>query len=512
VPEFRLSTTLAARDDASRVIRGSVARITSSIARGTRTITGLTGKANAVLGGLARRLGPAAGLGSAAVIGGLAATFEHTRRNVQELQRLADRFRIGEKAMQGFAFAGRQVGLDLDRVADLFKDLPDRMLEAAKGTGEQAEVFRALGIKVRGARGKLKSTTAVIFELADAVKRLTDQGKGEIATGLIDQLLSDVGTDFLSLFRRGSKGFKAAIADADKFGAVLSGSALKAIGKVNAELLMLREALGGVSNEILSAMAPAVADLLPPLTEWIRANRAVIGQRVAESVKQLAAALKAVDWSEVIAETRAFARSAVEVFEAVGGVKAVLIGLSAVLVGNVITGMAQAVSAIVALKGAFVTLNAVVVANPIGAALTGIALAGVAVYQNWSDIKQLFDELVDGIMAMTKHGDRFARTARGFANFFGLGRDTTTDLIPDGNGSVSPRGMRFDAPRVDLDRRVGLGDIFGPGQPQSVGGEVSVRFENAPAGLRVDRVRSDSPAFAIETSVGRRGLSTGMGL
>ena len=41
----------------------------------------------------------------------------------------------------------------------------------------------------------------------------------------------------------------------------------------------------------------------------------------------------------------------------------------------------------------------------------------------------------------------------------------------------------------------------GPG-PGRVGGEVRIRFEGAPPGMRVDRVRTDNPEIPIDVAAG----------
>lgn len=122
-------------------------------------------------------------------------------------------------------------------------------------------------------------------------------------------------------------------------------------------------------------------------------------------------------------------------------------------------------------------VGAIAMANPIGAAVGAIALAATAIYKNW-----------DGI-----------------TNFFKGIFESLTDLMPDwlqnlmfGDDSdvatPSVKPIQYSEP---------LGKIVNSGAPeQRVGGELTVKFENAPAGMAITDAKNENPNFGINVHNG----------
>ena len=113
--------------------------------------------------------------------------------------------------IQQMSFALEQVGIQGDRVDDMFQDFSTRRIEAIEGLdnkdnfgnvreNDQLRAFRKLGISTEDLKGK--SSPELLFQLADNLKgtKETDEIKEAM-----DALFSDAGVDFLVLMREGLK-------------------------------------------------------------------------------------------------------------------------------------------------------------------------------------------------------------------------------------------------------------------------------------------------------------------
>lgn len=102
--------------------------------------------------------------------------------------------------------AGEQAGLGLDAIANIAVKLNKNLIEAQDGTSKQALAFKALGIDVRDASGKLKTADSIIFEMADKFKGTAD-GAGKTAISM--ELMGKSGADLIPVLNKGSEELRA---------------------------------------------------------------------------------------------------------------------------------------------------------------------------------------------------------------------------------------------------------------------------------------------------------------
>ena len=180
----------------------------------------ISGKSMLMLGTAA--LGVAAGLGK--MIKGLTDS-----RN--ELADTATKTGLTTATIAGLRLAAEGSGLELANLATGLVQLPKRMDDVARGTGEAKIAFEQLGISVLDANGDLRSSDAVLKEslvslmnVEGATKQsaLATQLFGEAGTGLL-QALS--GTELDEFVKR-----------AEKFGVSVGPNAAKAAGDLQREL------------------------------------------------------------------------------------------------------------------------------------------------------------------------------------------------------------------------------------------------------------------------------------
>lgn len=89
---------------------------------------------------------------------------------------------------------------------------------AQDGAGPAAQAFNALGLSVRNQDGSLKSSSAMLGEIADKFAGYRD---GAAKTALAIAIFGEAGANLIPLLNKGSEGLKAAGDEAEQFGLVL---------------------------------------------------------------------------------------------------------------------------------------------------------------------------------------------------------------------------------------------------------------------------------------------------
>ena len=154
---------------------------------------------------------------------------------------------------------------------------------AAKGSGEQAQAFRRLGVSVKDAHGKMRSADDVF---ADLVEKFAAMEDGTEKVNLAMRLFGRGGAGMIQVLNNGAEA-----AEAMRKASVMTPEQVAA-GK---DLVVIQRQLAGLTSklwkEAIAPLLPAVRDLVKQYAAWRKANADVIRQRITE---WLGVAVKAV--------------------------------------------------------------------------------------------------------------------------------------------------------------------------------------------------------------------------
>ena len=247
-----------------------------------RAIGGLSGTAGKVSGGLKGLAGAAGGLSGAlgslvplATGAGLAAMAKGAIDAADNMNDLSQKTGVSVESLSKFQQAANASGTSIEGVGGAMIKLNKGL---AAGTGPAADALKALGISATDASGKLKTTDAVMLEVADKFKAMPD-GAGKTALAL--QLFGKAGADMIPLLNGGSK----AITD---LSATMTGAFAKGADSLNDKLAALQGKLLGLGVQIGTALMPmlnVIADLVMGLANAFAAMpgplQAIVGGLVA---------------------------------------------------------------------------------------------------------------------------------------------------------------------------------------------------------------------------------------
>jgi hypothetical protein len=183
--------------------------------------------------------------------------------------------------------AARLAGISADDLSAGMEGLGDALSDAVGGRDSTAlQYFTMLGVAMRDARGQARTAAEALPQVADGIARIGDP---RLQARVMSALR--LPASMLPFLKKGSAGLREWEADARRFGLITEQGA-EAAQKFNLAQTRLQMAGEGLVNTIAQRLAPVMTPLLDRLTNWIAANRELIGQRVEEIVTRLAGAVE----------------------------------------------------------------------------------------------------------------------------------------------------------------------------------------------------------------------------
>lgn len=198
------------------------------------------------------------GLGGAASIAGLASFSVQLARTAKDLTTLANVSDTSVENFQRLAFGARQVGIEQDKLADIFKDTQDKVGDFLEtGGGALADFFENIAPKV--------GVTAAQFRNLSGPQALqlyvSSLEKANLSSAQMTFYLEAIASDsarLLPLLRNNGEGFARAADEADRLGAVIGQDLIQKSLEFEKNLERLRTLSKSVAVEFGSVLVPAL--------------------------------------------------------------------------------------------------------------------------------------------------------------------------------------------------------------------------------------------------------------
>ncbi|TXH34066.1 MAG: phage tail tape measure protein, partial [Rhodospirillaceae bacterium] len=367
-----------------------------------KIMAGFNGVSTSVLrlgGTIGNLLGPLTAIGSGLTLAGLGKTISDFAEYGGHVDDLSTRLGVSAKAVQEWTHWAKLGGIEQDALESSVGRLNRNLADLANGKNKDLPVlFRKLGISTKDANGHFRNAESLMPDLADAIQRIHDPiARTAVATALFGK----TGADLLPALKDGAEGLRAAGEEARKLGEVLDDDAIGNAASFGDDMDRLAGAARGLGFNIASKLLPSLLPLIERLTKWITANRELISARISDVVSKFVAALERIDWDVVGRGLADFASGISRVVDFVGGWQNALIGV--VLFMN-----RDLIGSIFGVGSAIVKLGALLLANPVVAAI-GVAVAAIAglvyvIYKNWDNIANWFQAKLDAVKAAFDKG------------------------------------------------------------------------------------------------------------
>ena len=234
--------------------------------------------------------GVTAAIGAAATTVGLIT--KSVADSAKEIQNLSTLANASTTEFQRYAAGARAVGVEQDKLSDIFKDVNDRIGDfISTGGGEMKGFFDTIAPKV--------GVTAEQFRKLSGPQALQLYYSSLEKAGLNQQdmtfymeSMADEATALVPLLRNGGAGFKAFADEAERFGSILDEQTIKSAQELNAAFFLMETASTGLKNQLATALLPVLIDLAEAISGASEKGQDAINVTgiLASSVKTLAAA------------------------------------------------------------------------------------------------------------------------------------------------------------------------------------------------------------------------------
>lgn len=145
--------------------------------------------------------GFAAAIAGSAIIGGLSAVVKRSIDVGDELFNMQQKTGIAATALIGIGNAAKLADVDMGQMVKGLTKLNVNMVKAAEGNEDLARKFKALGVDVKDANGKVMPTDKVLKQIAD---RFADMPDGAQKAAAAVALFGKAGTDLIPLLNDGA--------------------------------------------------------------------------------------------------------------------------------------------------------------------------------------------------------------------------------------------------------------------------------------------------------------------
>ncbi|SDF91535.1 hypothetical protein [Alloyangia pacifica] len=208
---------------------------------------------------------------TAPVIGALGLMGHATIDNAVEIERLSQVANASATELQRFAAGARTVGIEQDKLADILKDTNDKIGDfLTTGGGPLADFFENIAPQVGVTAEQFKNLSGP-DALQLYVSSLEKAGVGQQEMTFYMEALASDATLLLPLMRENGKEMQRLGDSAQKAGAIMGESTIAALLRTRSAMRDAGNALSGLANQIMAALAPAmewIAEKVSEATEW----------------------------------------------------------------------------------------------------------------------------------------------------------------------------------------------------------------------------------------------------
>ena len=246
----------------------------------TNNFNGLSDKINSKVNGALK--GIAVGIGAAVV--GLGALVMKSAESADAIQTTAEVYGLTAERVQELTYVGTKLDVELDTITKSQQFLTRNMLLAEKGTGAQADAFKALGISVVDSNGNLRDGKTVMDETITALGKMPNATERD---ALAMKVFGKSAMELNPLIKAGGDEIARLTDEAHKSGAVMSNETVEGLDSFGDSAEALKLSLQGAIGSALTPLVPKLQEMADklknidtkPLTEglkWVINNGGLI--------------------------------------------------------------------------------------------------------------------------------------------------------------------------------------------------------------------------------------------
>jgi hypothetical protein len=371
----------------------------------------------------------------------LVGSVQQTLNTADAASKLANRLGVASETLQEYQFAAKLADVESDEFARALTRMSAAQGEALAGNKEAADKFAELGIAFRDSAGKARPLNAVLDDFSD---RMARAGDGAERNNLAAQMFGQkVGPKMINMLSQGSAAMAEQRKEARDLGGIISNELGVSAEEINDNFTRLDFALQGIKATMATEFVPILLEVTGGLIAWVKENRELLRQKVAQYAKDGARALVTIGKAAFY-----LAKVLGWVIEAFGGLRAAMIATGAVIGAALLVKLGAAAIALTTYTTSALAAAAATVALQAAAGL-GVVALGALLAVLGEEIGASFDPDKDGFLEQMKGkwGELRSELIDGigtdenplvaFARLGMVGITTLVKHVDDGFGSIA---------------------------------------------------------------------------
>lgn len=246
-------------------------------------------------------------------------------KNADSLITLSSQTGLSVERLQELQYASELVDVSIDQVADALKSMIGTMKDATSGTGDAAEAYKRLGVRVTDAQGNLRDSNEVFEEI---IRRLSEVKNPTERAALAMKIFGEEAGRLNPLIEDGGKKLKQLSKEAHDMGYVMSDETVSSLGALDDAMQRFDNTSEAVKNQMALALLPVLTSVLDIITAIPPGVLSTVTVAVT-LITTIAAAAKAL--KAITSITSLFGISATKTLGTILAVVAALIALSAII-------------------------------------------------------------------------------------------------------------------------------------------------------------------------------------
>lgn len=196
---------------------------------------------------------------------------------------LSTNYGIATDSLQAYQYMAELTDTSVETITGSISRLTRSMNSARDGSGETAEAFARLNIRITESDGQLRDSEEVFNDVIGALGMMSNETERD---AIAQTLLGRSAMELNSLIAVGKDGIAAYTAEAEAMGYILSGEQLEALGAVDDQFQRMDKMMEAVKNRIAVEMAPALIELTDQLLQIaMQVDWEAFGQAAAAAIR-----------------------------------------------------------------------------------------------------------------------------------------------------------------------------------------------------------------------------------
>lgn len=201
--------------------------------------------------------------GALVALGGMAVS---AGKSADDINTLAKQTGLSTEQIQKFSYASDIIDVDLETLTKSMAKLTKNMATAQKGTGDAAEAFKTLGIKIKNSDGTLRNNQDVFNETIKALGKIENETQRD---AYAMQIFGKSAQDLNPLILGGADALEELGQQAEDAGLILSQDTLDAANEFNDVLDILKAKGMSTFAKVGSALAKNLMPVIERLAGWL---------------------------------------------------------------------------------------------------------------------------------------------------------------------------------------------------------------------------------------------------